>query len=74
MTVHMKASAHSMDVAKPALSRKADAGEGDVYHGYPMHALAPKFLSSLAEACCTGLQQPHTFISGGTRDTSGAHG
>ena len=54
VTIHMKASAHSLDVSKPERSRRADAGEGDVYHGYPLHILAPRFLSALADACCSG--------------------
>jgi hypothetical protein len=38
--------------ASPAEARKADALEGDVYHGYDMRELAPRWLSALAKACC----------------------
>ena len=55
LTIHMKAAAGSLDVVKPSASRKADAIEGDVYHGYPLHIIAPRFLAALADACsCTG--------------------
>ena len=45
-------STYADDRPTGASTRKADALEGDVYHGYKMNTLAPLWLSTLAKACC----------------------
>ena len=52
ITQSIKASPYSVDGGRPNLARRADALEGDVYHGYPLSNLAPRFLGALTEACC----------------------
>jgi hypothetical protein len=52
LTIPWKPSDHSTDGQGWMTARAVDAQEGDVYHGYTMGVIAPRFLSGLAEVCC----------------------
>jgi hypothetical protein len=51
-TMSTKALDHSADGRGSINIRRADALEGDVFHGYPSSRLGPLFLRELANACC----------------------
>jgi hypothetical protein len=54
LTTRQRPAAHNVDARSSRAPKRAEALEGDVYHGYSSAELAPHLLLALSEACCPG--------------------